>query len=208
MSAMCACEEKGSRKKNTASTSPATTIAPICWSPPSGPLAVEPMGSRPTSRGIAHVVPVPVSWKSRSISWCTVTNCRIIFFMLSWAIKAIVGVVRLSSMSAACCISIASASCATGIASCSAMLCITEARRPFEPVAGTLIITSTSWAPGPQAAACGHCCCCWRCNPSCWQEGEGNTWIHLATLGYLLLLLTLQPILLAKLAPRTPVPMA
>ncbi len=61
MSGSCGCAVSGSRRKMTASTSPATILAAICRSPPCGPLAARSRGTPSASAIRPPVVPVPIS---------------------------------------------------------------------------------------------------------------------------------------------------
>ena len=85
----CGCAVRGSEKKIIRSTCPSTTFAPICWSPPRGPLLYPLTGSPVLSVIILAVVPVPhrKCWLRSSL--CFAHHSIISAFFPSWAIKAI-----------------------------------------------------------------------------------------------------------------------
>ncbi len=58
MSGSCGSGSSGSQKKITKSTSPSEILAPICWSPPSGPLSSLWIDRSSSSSSNAPVVPV------------------------------------------------------------------------------------------------------------------------------------------------------
>ena len=97
-SGSCGCGSSGSQKKISVSIAPSAILAPICWSPPTGPLR-----KRCTGRPISYsrsvpVVPVAYSvWLDRVgrlksaqdssscflLSWATIATCRVRFTLSS-----------------------------------------------------------------------------------------------------------------------------
>ena len=89
-STSCGCGSSGSQKKMTESISPSAILAPICWSPPKGPL-LSFWTRRPSSFSRSPpVVPVATSrWPAR-VSRLKRAHSSRSCFLLSWAMRAMV----------------------------------------------------------------------------------------------------------------------
>src|SRR5512139_2991116 len=87
-SASCGCSVSGSQKKIIKSISPSAILAPICWSPPNGPLRNLWIGVSSTSSSSLPVVPVAYSSCSIRRRLFHLAHSRRSCFLLSWATRA------------------------------------------------------------------------------------------------------------------------
>ena len=87
-SGSCGCASNGSHKKIMKSICPSTIFAPICWSPPSGPLQYPFTGSPVFSAIRRAVVPVPHRKCPCNTSLFLSHHSISSFFFPSWATSA------------------------------------------------------------------------------------------------------------------------
>ena len=85
----CGCASIGSKKKKTISISPDAIMAPICWSPPNGPLNTFVIFRSSASSINLPVVPVATSLCFAKAFLLYVAHSIKSFFLLSCAISAI-----------------------------------------------------------------------------------------------------------------------